>query len=130
MTSQDRKTETLTAIQASFPRAHVREFSFGFRVFLVPKDSCANNILENSPVSFSIDFIEGSDDLKIKTSLSVRPENKMFFCDNAAKKHRLNLTLKASQSFNTYVQKLKKALSEENTNIIHNEESQLQTFFI
>lgn len=130
MATQLRKTEIFTLLREEFPSAYVREYSYGFFVFLVPTQDCTNRIVENCPVQISIDFIDGSDDIKIRTQLDVLPSNKMYFCENASKKHKLNVTVKAGKSITAYVQKLKTALAVEGTNIIGNDQLQLQKYFV
>lgn len=130
LSNQERRSEICSAIKEQFPNAHVREYSFGFRVFLVPLNCCANRIQENCPVSFSVDFVNETNKLQIKTALHVLPKNKMYFCDNAAKKHKLNVTIQEGKPFAPFLLKLKKALAEENMNIIGNEDGQLTMFFI
>lgn len=130
MTTQLRKTEILALILKEFPNAHIREYSFGFRVFLVPIQECTNCIKENCPVQIELNFVDDSDDIKIRTQLDVLPSNKMYFCENVAKKHKLNVTVKAGKSLDSYVRKLKDALQLESVNIIGNADLQLQSYFV
>lgn len=130
MATQLRKTEIFTLLRKEFPAAHVREYSYGFFVFLVPMQDCVNRIIQNCPVQINIDFVDASDDVKIRTQLDVLPSNKMYFCENVAKKHKLNVTVKAGKSIANYLQKLKTALAAEDTNIIGNDQLQLQKYFV
>lgn len=124
-----RKTEIFKLLREEFPYAYMREYRSGFRLFLVPAEDCVNRIIQNCPVQIDLDISDGGD-VKVRTQLDVLPSNKIYFCENVAKKHKLNVTVKAGKSIAAYIQKLKTALATESTNIIGNDQLQLQKYFV